>query len=881
MQRCHLVLFSLVGILITGPVIGDDSSKSTPIKKKVKRPSYPAFKTVTKDFKSKAGYYTVYFNAKKTKTLIEIPANKLGKPFLIATSIAGGNTNTGWQWGDRLVYWKKQGKKLLLIEKNVRFRSKAGTPLGDSVRRTYTDQLVLSMSIKTKSLRGGYILDGNRLFASWSFKLFGMFANGLDRSLAVFTKLKTFPNNTEIAVTMPERGGGAFITLHYSLRDLGRSTFKPRHADDRIGYFLTVAKDFNAGPKDDGRFVRYVNRWNLQKLDPKLKLSPPKKPIVFYLEKTIPVAYRRYVAEGILEWNKAFEKIGFLNAVQVRQQTATNEFKDFDPEDSRYNFFRWITSGRAFAMGPSRTNPLTGEILDADIIFDDAYLSYRAMEYDQYLKTADRFFSGSLNDQSVVNNPRRSMAPNAVTPSPSKFQRELAQAIQEKVKACDSLCLFKHEQFSELFFHEMAVIGKAVPAKAKAKKGAPVEYLGPILRLTVMHEVGHTLGLRHNFVASTWKGLDQINSKGKPVVTSGSCMDYNSLNVALPKQTQGQYMSGGIGPYDYWAIEYGYTSKGDAKTLKAITDRVAKEGLAFATDQDARGPDPYVNRWDLGREPLDFARTRVKLAAHLLKDIEKRTLEKGASFAKLRTGFGVILGQYSRAGNFAARYIGGVRIYRDHAGDPNARDPQVPVAAEKQRAALKFVIAEILTDKNFKFSPKILRRLGMTHWRHWGVRGGSFEIPLSDKILSIQNSALSAVLSGSRLQRVLDNEYQAGEKEDVLTVAEIFKSLSEALFTELKNGPQKVSARKGHVSLVRRNLQRSYIENLIGLTTKDSSSAPQTARVLGRYHLKTLEKQIRAYVGKHGKELDLASKAHFEESTMRARKALAASYRLN
>jgi hypothetical protein len=872
MYRRSLALISLAGILFASPVMGDDKTITAPDKDKLVRPTYPPFTTVTKDFKSKSGFFTVYADKKKTKTLIEIPANKLNKPFLMATSIAGGNTNTGWQWGDRLVYWKVQDKKLLLIEKNVQFRGKKGTPIGDSVIRTYTDRLVLAMPIKTKSLRGGYVLDGNRLFASWAFKLFGRFAAGLDSSLAVFTKLKSFAQNTEVAVTMPERGGGAFITLHYSLRDLGRSTYKPRLADDRIGYFLNVAKDFNTGPKDDGRFLRMINRWDLQKLDPKLAVSPVKKPIIFYLEKTIPVAYRRYVAAGILEWNKAFEKLGFLNAVQVRQQTATNEFKDFDPEDARYNFFRWITSGRAFAMGPSRTNPMTGEILDADIIFDDAYLSYRATEYAQYLRKPSTKFSDLFNRPEFFS-PRQSYAPAVPEKALSPFQSELRDAVAKRLTKCESLCMHKHEQFSELMFHQMAVKGTS--------KAAGPEYLGPILRLTVMHEVGHTLGLRHNFVASTYKTLKQINDKTKPAVTSGSCMDYNSLNVALPGQVQGEYMSAGIGPYDFWAIEYGYTTKGDPKTLKAITDKVAAHGLSFATDQDAGGPDPYVNRWDLGEEPLDFAKSRVALAAHLLKTLEKRSLEKGASFARLRAGFGVVIGQYKKAGYFAGRYIGGVRIYRDHSGDPKGRDPQVPVAAAKQRAALTFVINEILTDKNFKFSPKILRRLGTTHWRHWGVRGGGFEIPLSDRVLSIQNSALNTIFSGARLQRVLDTEFQTAAGQDVLTLAEIFSSVSKALFSELSAAPQKPTARKPHISLFRRNLQRAHIKRLIDLTTKDTGSAPDTARVLGRLHLKMIHQTVKTYVDKNGKSLDIASLAHLEETVARAKKALEASYRMN
>src|SRR5262249_17838858 len=103
------------------------------------------------------------------------------------------------------------------------------------------------------------------------------------------------------------------------------------------------------------------------------KLVPPKKKIVFWIEKSVPDEYRSYVREGILEWNKAFAKVGFRDAIEVRQQ---REEDDFDPEDVNYNTFRWITTDRGFAMGPSRANPLTGEIIDADIIFDASMVRY-------------------------------------------------------------------------------------------------------------------------------------------------------------------------------------------------------------------------------------------------------------------------------------------------------------------------------------------------------------------------------------------------------------------------------------------------------------------------------------------------------------------------
>jgi hypothetical protein len=174
---------------------------------------------------------------------------------------------------------------------------------------------------------------------------------------------------------------GKTVVIHYGLCQLPEAGYQSRVADDRVGHFLSVVKDFST-ESPDTTFVRYVNRWRLERAEPvdskhPEKLSAPKKKIVFWIERSVPDEFRASVREGILEWNKAFEKIGFKDAIEVRQQ----QDEDFDPEDINYNTFRWITTDAGFAMGPSRANPLTGEILDADIIFDASMIRFWRQEY--------------------------------------------------------------------------------------------------------------------------------------------------------------------------------------------------------------------------------------------------------------------------------------------------------------------------------------------------------------------------------------------------------------------------------------------------------------------------------------------------------------------
>ena len=133
-----------------------------------------------------------------------------------------------------------------------------------------------------------------------------------------------------------------------------------------------------ANPNPDTNAKRMINRWRLEKANPSAKLSPPKKQIVWYIEDNVPEEYRPYVQEGILEWNKAFEKIGFKDAIAVRWQ---NERDDFEPEDINYCTLRWITTGSTFAMSGLRSNPLTGEMIDGDVIFDASWIKTWKEEY--------------------------------------------------------------------------------------------------------------------------------------------------------------------------------------------------------------------------------------------------------------------------------------------------------------------------------------------------------------------------------------------------------------------------------------------------------------------------------------------------------------------
>jgi len=844
------------------------------------KPDYPPWSKVGKDLTPLEGYWNIYRDKKKTKFWVEI--RELGKPFLMATSISGGTTLRGHQWNDWLLAWEVQGKKLVLMERNVGIRVKTGTPeLKQAIADTYRSRVVATYPILAKGPKGGYVIDGQRFFASGASTFFGGLGRSKDASLAKFDGTKNFAGNTEVRVTMPRAGSGTLITLHYSLSRLAKTNYKPRVADDRIGYFLTVLKDFSESNKDEQRNVRYINRWQLEKAKPKLPVCEPKMPIIFYIEKTVPVPLRRAVREGILEWNKAFEKIGFYNTIVVEQQTETR-FADFDPEDIRYNFFRWIYSDSPFAMGPSRVDPRTGQILDADILFDDSYVRFTLQEYRLTIKEIPSSAIGARGRELLAVHPLRRLG---IVPARDEFAYAIpADAARPEVApfARRAFCSIGRGMRHQLALSSLVFAGAQPGGTTPPKAGDPIpkKLLFQFVKDTVMHEVGHTLGLRHNFAGSIYRTLDEINSKEKPAQIGGSVMDYQPLDIAPEGDPQGNWSMTTIGPYDYWAIEYGYTTK--KADLPKITARVAEKGLAYATDEDTWSSDPYVNRWDLGADPLNYARERIALMKRLRANLEARAVDKGERYHRLRQAMDMQFYEADSAAYLAARFVGGEHIHRDHRGDPNARPPLQPVAAAKQREALAFVCDEILSGRYFKFDPDLLRKLAPDYWGEDYLRFffEGHEYPFLDNVLGVQMSVVFTLTAPSRLGRVLDARHETAPGEEVLTAPEIFDALERTIFHGLDAITEGTFTNQNPaLGDMQRNLQREYTSHLIFILLQGDGWYPAAVQTLARHYVKELAQRIKTTLDKAA-GLDTYTRAHLEECHARLSRALEASYRI-
>ncbi len=869
-----VALFALTPVAMAG--------EAAEKKDKKKKPDFQPWKTVGKEMTVvQKGFWNTYQNSKKTEFWVGIPSSRLNRPFIIATSITGGMRQAGWMWNDWFLQLERRDKKLVLIEKNAAYTGGDETTKA-VVARTYTDRLVTTYSIKTMGPNGDIILDGNSLFASGASQWFGYMGRSSNSSLAK-VKTKNFPKNTEITVNMPGRSGN-FIQLHYSIAELPKTSYKPRKADDRVGYFTTVMTDFTSSNKEDNRKVRFINRWHLQKRDSSLKLSPPKKPIVFYIEKTVPVRLRRYVRDGILEWNKAFEKIGYDQAIEVEQQTTTR-YNDLDPEDVRYNFFRWIVSGSAFAMGPSRAHPMTGEILDADIIFDDDYIRYSLREYKFMIREIPASIIGPRGRKFLEKYSLKGRL--GLVLEQDEFAASVPEGAPKFLAPHARRAYCSHGEGIRMQL-DCAALHFAAGPKPKGgetpkKKEYPEEFIGQILKDTVMHEVGHTLGLRHNFKSSIYRSIDNVNSKDKPADIAGSVMDYNATNIALDESSQGYYAMGTIGPYDYWAIEYGYTPKD--KDLPKILARVAEKGLDYATDEDTYlSNDPLVNRWDMGSDPLEFGKGQVALMKKLRKDLVARAIDKGEGYQRLRRAVDMQLGYGRRAGSWAVRFVGGEYMHRDHYGDANARPPLVPVAADKQREALNFICDEFLSGKYYDFPPELLQKLAPDFW---GESTGFFfyfqdhSYPYLDKVLSTQMSLIYGLTDSDRLSRVIDARLKTPTGKDVLTAPEIFDALQKSIYGHtVENCSKKSTNQVPALNDIQRNLQRQYASHMVEILIHGNYWYPASIQTLIRHYTKQIMAICSDGLKAGGDDLDTYTKAHLDEVQDRLKRALAASFEL-
>jgi hypothetical protein len=872
-------------------------------------PALPDFNTVTKGLVAQPGLITLYEsnpadpNRDSTKLLAQVPRGLMNQDLLLVSTISRGE-NAGFNWGEYLIRFELQDRRVIISTPDTQYVSKPNTTAGELVSRTHTAGFLAAMPVITFSPQGDPVVDLGQVMLGSLGELpppfspqtmgFGGIA-GPRRDLSRFTKVKSFPENVVVDVDlafMRRDGSGTNLGISYAIRRLPPlGTYQPRAADERVGYFPTVQQDWGIKHSERENIVRFINRWDLKKKDPTLELSPPEKPIVFIIEKTVPLQWRKYVAEGVTEWNKAFEKIGISNAIVVEQQNDDNEFAHVDPEDARYNFVRWVITGEPFAVAMSRVDPRTGQVLNAEIAFDDSMLRIYSEEFDVFgpgpaaatlgpdvmsflEKNPDYVPFGQTLSQ-VKQTGQRMSGPFALDDQGSSMPRGQRPAAGfQKFAMCNYAA----------GMHRELAMGNVL-AGATGRK-IPEPLIGEVIRMIISHEVGHTLGLRHNFKASSWLSMDEIKHRRDTTdePTTASVMDYNP-NLYFPGddvEKVRHFCTPCIGPYDYWAIEYGYRvpgpqDGGEQQMLAKITAQCTQKPNAYATDEDTTilSPDPLSNRFDMSSEPLAWAKARMDLCDAILKDVHKWGERKEQPRHYLLESYGMVMSEKARNMLYVSRVPGGEYFNRNRIGDPDAEAPIVLVAPKQQREAIKMLGQTIFSDSYFTTDPQLLNELVPS--RDWGLDGLGdvfvrVDFPVHQAISQLQAYALMNLCTPFVLQRVYDAELKS-KSEDKFTSAELLRSVRDVIWTELSNtsGEQKYTDSKPMISSLRRNLQRQHLAYLLAASNaRNAGMMSPDLQGMVRFTLRDLGEKINDVLARSKQpdgeiQLDFATRAHLTE----------------
>lgn len=781
---------------------------------------------------------------KGKKILLEIDEANLERLFLMQATLRTG-INSDFQAGDPLndyaigaYKFRKFHETIQVIKPNLKYRTPANDPLAIAAARSLPEAIIANLDIEATDPKAKKILvDAASLFDGDVIELETLVEELVDSSYSSDSSnsgpisIKGFPANSVVTMQSHFRKSsseGGMMSLIAMLLGLSEETqnadnrslplevtynlwfyqptsYQPRYADPRVGYFTTDY--FDVGKmKEVDRKTELIQRFDLRKKDPNAALSEPIKPIVWTLDPSIPEEYKDGVRQGILFWNKAFEKVGFKNAMVV--QDAPDD-PDYNHADGRYNVIRWtFTPGTAYAVAQARNDPFTGEILSAAITVDANYPASTVQEY---------------NEQ-VMGDPRTDLL--------TADQRKRLNTVMTKFGWQRKCCNHAHGKFDQ------ARTGWALISATGAAVSMQ-EYTNSMLADLIAHEVGHTLGLRHNFAASTQLSVNDLTNDAllQEKAIAASVMDYTPINLAAILHGGKTYWNPTLGAYDYWAIEYGYrqapgmTPETERTLLQTIAAKSGLPGHIYLTDEDSNGVNPLASTWDLGNDSLEYLKLVSDGSDRLREYAITRATKHGETYTRRNALIMRSIRQRYSNAQFAVQMVGGVEFRRHLLGDVGEKPTLRPVAPARQREAMKQIAKDVLMHDSVDLPQEILYGLSQNPTQG----GAEYIAPLRSYIGAQQSLVVLALTSPDKCAAILENEFKTRDGSQPYTLGEHFSMLYSAVFTEL--------SAKQAVGPLRRDLQSTLLDAWAAMYASGGIGVNNDIRLLAGKQLTRIQQQ--------------------------------------
>ncbi|EAQ49830.1 MULTISPECIES: zinc-dependent metalloprotease [Leeuwenhoekiella] len=758
----------------------------------------PYNKVITAEAKSDAGLFTTH--KVDDKLYFTIPDSLMGKDMLLVSRIAkvpsgygGGYVNAGSKVNEQVIRWSKRGNYVDARVISFENQSDEDSPISKSVEANNFFPILFSAEVETKTPDStGVVIDVTKLFTQDIAAINAVSPRSrkqykirrLDNNRSYIESAHAYPQNVEIKHVMtyeaeepPQRDQASTLTflMNQSMILLPEDKMQPRLADERVGWFTLRKYDYDSDAlkSDDYRILR---RWRLVPKDIEAykrgELVEPVKPIVYYLDPATPMKWRPYFKQGIEDWNAAFEKAGFKNAIIAKDPPSPEEDPEFSPEDVRYSVIRYVASTTRNAVGPSVSDPRTGEILESDVIWYHNHLrSYR-----------NRF---------------------------------------------------------------MIEAGAQNPAARTLE--TPEAEIGEMMRMVIAHEVGHAIGLPHNMKASSAYPTDSLRvaSFTQKYGLTPSIMDYARVNYVAQPEDEGVRYIRMMGPYDYYAVNWGYRYLPEADSPEAEKPTLdqwilEKAGNPWYEFGSSRGVDPHSQTESLGDDNIKASLYGLANMKKVVPNLIDWTTKDGYGYDDLDEVYGELTRLWRGYVYHVITNVGGIYETRKTADQEGVVYEPVPESIQEE--AVAFLNEHAFTTPEWLLDEEILNRI---------ESDGAIE-----RIQNLQTRALGSLLSVDRINRMVSTVEQEGNS--AYTPLELMTDLRKGIFSELY-AAQKTDA-------YRRNLQRAFVDIASEYIKKEKAAEDEVLKsdvsALMRGVLTQLRRDLNRRKNYSG---DTITKYHFED----------------